>query len=128
MKSIIQGKEVIKFLEFLHQEDQLEQVIPEMEVPEHLIIPYMTYKLDAYTSEVSTPAVVRSVEQQKFKNGMKSWSKAQLNELKTLIQEGLSITDISTVMGRSPSAVRKKAYYALNFTYSSETWKYLGEQ
>lgn len=133
MKSTIQGKEVIEFLEFLHQKDQLHIVLPEIEVPENLVVPYIQYKLteeqvvqEEIDFDISDePTKKRKLED--FDRAMKTWTSADLVRLKNLIKQGASITNISSVLDRSPAAVRKKAYYGLKFSYSKNLWVYLGE-
>lgn len=123
MKHTIEGNEVIKYLQFLHEADKLEEILPVMEVPEDLVIPFITYKTSQVVGSVDTQTTVSKVAENK---GM-PWSNSEVLKLADMIYSNYHIESIAEELDRSPSAVRNKAYYGLNYRFVNNKWSAKGE-
>lgn len=111
MKHTIEGDEVLEYLQFLYNNDKLNEVLPTMEVSEKYIMSFIEYKKGIIPT---TPKIE--------KNKTKNWDSGELLTLVDLIKQNTPIETIAKMLNRAPAGVRKKAYYGLNYKYSKNKW------
>lgn len=121
MKCIVEGDEVIDFLEFLHHTDKLVEVVPSMSVPEDLVHTFMAYTQDVPETQVEEATEARQRTKSLYKQT--HWSTSELGRLAQLVRTNTPIERIVEELDRSPSAIRGKALYDLGYRRKRHQWE-----
>jgi hypothetical protein len=117
----VQGEEVIDYLKFLYETDKLEEVFPQLEIPEELVVSFVQYmqnKQSIPSIKVTKTATKASAITYKPRH----WSSTDIHRLKVLIANDCSIEQISENLKRSVSSVRSKAKSTFNAVYINNHW------
>jgi len=152
MKITVKNQEVLEYLDFLYKKGELHKVLPELEVPERLLLPYLDFKQknifqEDYEETYEEPfQVICKKEQEEeqlsttdsnttskgrnfggFENAMNAWTESEHIRLKHFVKQNTCINYMSKALGRSPQALKQKARNNLSYKYLNGSWIYKGK-
>jgi hypothetical protein len=103
--------EINAYFNYLIETDSLYDSVPTVELIDDAATAYLTWLSDA-------PAAAETAAR-----SQRTWSAEEAAKLKTLIQQGKNLLDMTIEMGRTENSIRSYARSNLNLVLRNGAWK-----